>query len=418
MLSVPAQRLKDRLELSPARPRLAGTELTLTEWDELLAQAYHHGVAAQLFQTLLVEAESYPIPPSVARCALLGLTHERAGAARRQQELVAVLARLRQAGITPILLKGAHLGTSVYPEPLLRPMEDFDILVCPAELGAAEQALCEAGYTTRRTEPIAEVCARKHHVPPLVQEGKRPVELHWTLAPQGYGIRVDLDGLWSRAQAVTIADEPARVLAPEDALLHVCLHGTLLHLFEHGLRPLLDVVALINRHGATMDWSAVASRAHAWGVERAVYLLLYVARWDTDAGVPDEVLARLQPGGVPGVVVDAARARLFEPGGVFQGMVSTRSLAMARHRPGLVWGGVLHSGTVLERRFGLPEDALHLPLAYALWAKDLVQRWAGIGWQLARGDRSLRAAAGRIQADTLLQGWLGAPTLGHSPPEH
>src|SRR3954454_16950156 len=107
MSTVAAQRLTDWLELSSERPRPNNAVLTLAEWDELLAQAYHHGVAAQLFQSLLAEAISRPVPPSVARCALLGLAHERASAARRQRELVAVLGWLRRAGITPILIKGA-----------------------------------------------------------------------------------------------------------------------------------------------------------------------------------------------------------------------------------------------------------------------------------------------------------------------
>src|SRR3954453_15331170 len=108
MSTVAAQCLMDWLELSSERHRPNNAELTPAEWDELLAQAYHHGVAAQLFQSLLAEAASRAVPPSVARCALLGLAHERASAARRQRALVAVLAWLKQAGITPILLKGAH----------------------------------------------------------------------------------------------------------------------------------------------------------------------------------------------------------------------------------------------------------------------------------------------------------------------
>jgi len=333
------------------------------------------------------------------------MARQRDDAARRQSELPTILRTLRDAGITPILLKGAHFATTVYPEPLLRPMDDFDILVRQVELAAAEQALRGAGYESSRTESIPEVCAVEHSLPTLLQRGTCPIELHWTIARPSARIPVDLDGLWNRAHPIAVAAEPAYVLAPEDALLHICLHAAVLHLFDQGLRPLLDIAALLDRYGTTMDWAAVESRARAWKVERAVYLLLDLTRREAGAEVPDSVLGHLQPAGVPAAVIDAARAQLFEM--PFLGDVHTRSLALAWTQPGLLWKSVFSSRTSLARAHGPSENVLVAGRYYLLRLKDLLRRYGGSAWQLARQDRRrLGAASGRVQREIVLRGWL------------
>jgi hypothetical protein len=401
------ERLLDWLALSSARCRPDPTELTAAEWDELLAHACGHRVAPQLFRRLVAAAASQPVPRGVLQCLWLLVADQRQDTERAQRELTAALRALRAAGITPALLKGTHLASIVYPEPLLRPMGDFDLLIRAAELTAAEQALCAIGYTSLRTESMEEACASQLHPPPLIRKGRYPIELHWTLANPSDGVAVDLDGLWSRAQPATVYGEPALVLAPEDALLHVCLHAAILHLFDHGLRPLLDVVALLDRHGASLDWATVADRSRAWGVKRSVYLLLELARQDGGAAVPESVLARLQPEGVPAAVIDAARARLLELPGELPGFGSTRTLAAAWVEPRAVWGSVFCSQTALRLQYGLTENTRHVWRYYILRMKDLIVRYGGVAWQLVRGDRTLRAAAsGRMNRDIVLRGWL------------
>jgi hypothetical protein len=400
-----AERLLDWLALSPTRPRPDPSALTAADWDELIAQACRHGVAPQLFRRLLAAAREGPVPRGALQCVWLAAARQKAKAARLQQELPAVLRRLRTAGITPVLLKGAHLATVVYPDPALRPMDDFDLLVPRAELAAAEQALCAAGYTTPRTESIAEACARDHSLPTLLQAGTYPIELHWTLATPADEVPLDLEGLWDRAQRVTVYGESAYVLAPEDTLLHICLHATVHHLFDQGLRPLLDLVALLDRHGTTLDWNAVVARARAWDLERAVYLLLALARREADAVISDDVFTRLQPGGIPSAVQDAARAQLLEL--PFLGDVSTRSVAVASSGPRQLWDYVFSTRTAMAREYDARRHPLRLTRYYVARVQDLVGRYGRVAWQLVREDRGrLAAATGRVRREQMLRGWL------------
>lgn len=53
---------------------------------------------------------------------------------------------LRAVGVQTILLKGAAIATWLYDDGELRPYSDIDLLVSPAQLHRAKQALAELGY--------------------------------------------------------------------------------------------------------------------------------------------------------------------------------------------------------------------------------------------------------------------------------
>ena len=64
-----------------------------------------------------------------------------------QTQLVEILEAGAQSQLTLIVLKGAFLAAHVYPEAGLRPMNDIDILVRPAELPLIEAMLLRVWVT-------------------------------------------------------------------------------------------------------------------------------------------------------------------------------------------------------------------------------------------------------------------------------
>jgi hypothetical protein len=384
------------------------TELTTPEWDELLCEAWRLGVAVQFHRRLLTEAPVRPIPRGVLQCIWLGAVQQRRAAADRQRELAAVLGCLRGVSVTPILLKGAHLASTVYGEPALRPMADLDLLLHPPELERAERALCAVGYSSTRVEPVADVCTTDHQLPILTKDGGYPIELHWTPVALSIGARLDLEDLWSRAQPVTVDGEPALVLAPEDALLHICVHGGLQSLFDHGLRPLLDVAAILDRHGATFDWSTVEYRAHDWGIARSVYLVLELARSDVGVPVPASTLDRLQPGGVPPPVIAAARAQVFESRVPSLAHADTQAVTLACLRPRLMLQRAFRSQANLPKRTSTPRHGGNTAFRRLARVHRLVVKYGGGFWHSLGGDpRNLGALARKIRREMILQAWLG-----------
>lgn len=202
---------------------------------------------------------------------------------------------LRQAGIETITLKGIVLAHTVYPEPGLRPMADIDLLVRPADRLRAIAALARIGYRT--PGPEAERLGESRCFAELVRDGV-PLDLHWDIARylrfDGV-VRVDHEGLWSRARPLDLAEGQSLALCPEDMLLHLALHLTLGSDFARVLWY-ADIDALLRRHAAALDWRRVVDEARRWRIGAVLDWTLGVVRASFRTPLPAGLAARLAPG--------------------------------------------------------------------------------------------------------------------------
>ena len=265
-------------------------------WSEILASAARHGLAPVLWERLNnLPGTVVPPPDIMDRLHDLYL----ANAARNfnlTEELKHIIDRLESAGVQVILLKGIALAHAVYQKPAHRTMGDLDLWVPKPRLPDALRVLEDLGYRARP----------RIDRPPVLQEefggetqliGNRPgiglLELHWNL----------FAGEWLRHTSCPNEDEirsrtvpcpvlKARQLAPEDMLLHICVHAAVGHqLCKNGLRSLLDVEMM--RRLRIIDWRLVAQRAQAWRVRKAVWLVLALAgEW---FGAETELIDSLSP---------------------------------------------------------------------------------------------------------------------------
>jgi hypothetical protein len=211
---------------------------------------------------------------------------------RYRAEILHLARALAPAGIPLLALKGIHLATAVYPQLALREMNDIDVLVRSEHLDAVAAGLQGLGFSALHDTDAEAATRVRHHLPRFVKSGVG-VEVHWRLAPEGQVPLVAPEELWQRAQPSAIAPHMVQ-LCPEDALLHVSAHATVSHFFELGIRPLCDIRALIDRHGTTIDWDAVADRATAWQCERGLLLALGLTRLLLGTDVPELVFDRLR----------------------------------------------------------------------------------------------------------------------------
>lgn len=230
-------------------------------------------------------------------CAALlrGAYYAAAGDAElHRAELSAALACLRQAGITPILFKGAALAYTAYPDPACRPMGDLDLWVTAEAMPVARAALVGLGYAERSKDdrPLA-IQAQMSGEVQLVGRaaGQGLIELHWG-AFAGEWLRrtaaVEHREIFCRARGAQIAGHEAWIMAPEDALLQLAVHLAVNHQMAYpGARGLLDV-ALLGR-AEQVDWSALAARAREWRVATAAWLVL--AMTESLPGLPGSRLA-------------------------------------------------------------------------------------------------------------------------------
>lgn len=323
-----AEQLLDWLVVSP-RERTAPAD-----WDALLAEAVAHTAAPQLFRSLSSAAKTGAVPVPVLQCAMLAMVRQKQQVAALPDELREILAALNARGITPVLLKGAHLATLVYADVAQRPMADIDLLVRESEIDAARQALLDAGY---ESQWIGDRDEHGHALPPLRKGNSFVVELHWSLTNAEDGVRLDLDALRARAEEVTLYGQRALVFSGEDLLVYICIHAGVMHGFgEKGLRPVLDVLAIMGRY--ELDWSVVERRARAAGAARATWMLLEIVRRTCNAPIP------LWRERVAENIIEAAKAQLFERPGLRLHEVRTSVVAKAVRDPRRLWDYVFAEG--------------------------------------------------------------------------
>lgn len=238
-----------------------------------------------------------------------------------QSQLAELLAASARSHVTPIILKGAFLAVHVYPEPGLRPMNDIDMLVRPAELSQIGAVLVRLGYVGHYKDPAEGARVVKHTStfqkpgaasgvanPYLNTGAERTVEPHVSLEESWFGLRADITpGVWERSIETDIDGHTARALCPSDLMLHLCIHLTF-HLIMGwpSLVQLLDLL-WVSRRLSESDWEQVSRRANDQLAAGFIYAALRLAQVALAAPVPQNVLAQLAAATPASVRVHAAR---------------------------------------------------------------------------------------------------------------
>jgi hypothetical protein len=416
----PADPMAALLTLLRTRDGLAHDPPSLDEagWRALAHAAVAHGVAPVVHARL--EANP-PGPPADAALRLLNAQRVRTRLAslRLRAHLAEALQALHARGLPAIVLKGAYLCEHVYPEPSLRPMGDADLLVPRAELGRAARVLRGLGW--RGPDPSSAVARPGEHELPAFERGGASIELHWSIEDDGAPFRIDEEGLWSRAVGVRVAGAQALALAPEDLLLHLCMHAAYGHgwlQFDGGLRPLCDIAFTVRALGSDIDWDTLAARAADWGVQPCAWLALGLAQELLAAPVPPSTLARMAPpqGGprMHGVARDLAFGRHYEALRRQLPVLGRAWLDKRWHRLSRAHRWRVHlwpPAAALARAYPSITGSASAPLRYAAHWAEL----AAEGVRVSLVGNVHRLAARERQRQALLH-WMERPTRAEANP--
>lgn len=291
------ERLLLKLARRAAEPSLYAGEIEILTQDSLqesfFALAARQGVQG-LVLSKLSDPQRAPFVP--ARLA------ERAWGSLRGLQLEAVLwdlerdrlvACLGEAGLSPVVLKGAALRQTAYSQSAERPVADLDLLVAEGELDAAIAALRTVGYTSPGPEEAVSGYREHHYHVRLVNENGFIVELHWGLIRPGRPFTLDAAAFLRRSIVHRRSKGPdLRVPTPEDMILHMTSQN-LEGFFRLG--RLVDIDRVVHE-SAALDWDYLRSASRAGGLEVALALTLQLCRLLLGTPVPEGYIDRL---GVP-----------------------------------------------------------------------------------------------------------------------
>jgi hypothetical protein len=229
MLKVPAEssgHLTAKMLASSWRSFPTPLDCSVAELEEIAPLLLRSGAAALIWRRVL--HSDLPATSAVEQLHD-AYRHNILQAVLQQQTIERVIARLRAAGIEPILVKGWAVAR-LYPEQGLRPCGDIDLCVRPEQFAAAKIVL----------EKLPDV--------------RYDVDLHKGFEKFGGG---SVEAIYARSQLVRLGETDVRVLCAEDNLRVLCIHL----LREGAWRPLwlCDVALTVESRSADFDWTICLS---------------------------------------------------------------------------------------------------------------------------------------------------------------
>lgn len=181
---------------------------------------------------------------------------------------------LNQAGIEPVLLKGAaYLLAGIYPDPSRRWIQDIDLLVHPSQSAQAFELIQSSGYEPFVPNPVGLVL---HHHPALMKDGCIPVEVHPKLGHGACSTFLTASEIIRESTPLKLGSAVVRLPSPEHLMTHLVIHSQMHHGGHDRIWPTLramhDLVLLASRFN--LDWDSIHARFRAHRKEALLNLHL------------------------------------------------------------------------------------------------------------------------------------------------
>jgi hypothetical protein len=275
----------DPLLLAVAGAGLPGAApLPRDGWGQHLDAVMGQGLAGLLAAS--AAAGMVDIDADIAARLQRQLDAEAVRAVQLEGELIRLTPALEHLGA--VVLKGAVLAHAAYPDPLLRPFTDLDLLVPGDGISHAISVFATYGYQRTRPEPAPGYDARVGKAVTLQHSGGVVIDLHRTLAAGNAGEGIDVPELLAGRRQVPIGSHSAPAPSWEGHLVECALHAVV----GDGLaRPLSlrDITEVA--HHPSLDPAAAAELAFRWHVAELVGLGLRAASDGLGLGLPNALAA-------------------------------------------------------------------------------------------------------------------------------
>ncbi len=301
----PVSSIRDSLEVcllveccgSKAASNLRRIARRRPDWATLLRHAQGLGVAPFLYWNLKHGSVAGEVPSETINSLRNSYFWSAARNRDLQLRLADVLISFNRLGIAVIVLKGAALAFTIYPNPGLRPMADLDLLIRKDDIACALEILQELGYAPSKISNPAvwyEEHQHQHCTPYVSNDGQTTIELHHDLLPANKYVHVPIEQLWRHARPIAIDSAQSLGLSLEDLLLHLCLHVSFNDGFLGWLRYACDVSVILDKFEQELNWHQFVENARAYGVARYAYYALWMAEQTVTDRIPTVVMTDLK----------------------------------------------------------------------------------------------------------------------------
>lgn len=263
------------------------------DWPYLIRTARRHGVMPLLYWNLK-EIHFETVPEGV----LKDLCNEYRSNMIRNLFLTAKLFNLldlfQTHGISAIPYKGPTLSVLAYRDICLRHFVDLDFIVHRHDVLRAKELLQSLGYKPEYVlSPDQELAYLQHECEYNFFHDHKNIliELHWDIVQKYFSCHFDVNKSWDDLKPVSLLGKEVMTLSPEKLLLVLCVHNGGKHQWEI-LEWICDIAQLIGAR-RDLDWEWILDNAFRSGIERILFLGLYLAKDMLGADIPNEINKRL-----------------------------------------------------------------------------------------------------------------------------
>jgi Uncharacterised nucleotidyltransferase len=277
-------------------------------WSYVMEEATRQVIRPVLYQSLrALQTDSLPKE-------VLSSLHEYYcnNAARNQllaNELVRLLERFEQSGISAVPYKGPLLAAAAYGNLSAREFADLDIFVRKQDVLTAKEILIAEGYRLLTSQKLEGFYLKhKYHFPFQHPETNILVEIHWAFTKRYWFFDLEEDNLWSRLMPFTLWGANVLSFSAEDSLLILCIHGGK-HRWAR-LAWICDVAELIGAQKG-LDWESVLRQAKKIGGLRVLFIGLRMTCDLLETSLPVKVLERMNLDKASGLIASNLQKQIF-----------------------------------------------------------------------------------------------------------
>ena len=283
-------------------------------WDLLVRQAVSAGLLGRLGALAQEAGLDSRLPAPVWRHMQAVLTIATQQQRSVRWELAQLSDTLADIEGPVLLLKGAAYAAAGLPPAAGRLFGDIDLLVPKPQIDATEAALMLGGWNSSHHSAYDQRYYRQwmHELPPMTHIERRTVlDLHHNILPETARIRTRPDLITARS--MPLPEFPRfSVPAPADLVLHSATHLFHEGEWEHGLRDLVDLDALLRAFSQRPGfWGELTARADELNLGRPLFYGLRYCQRLLQTPMPADISTRCPSR--PGALAARAMDALFIP---------------------------------------------------------------------------------------------------------